>query len=241
MTSQIPQSSQAGPASARNAAPAAVPQPSSGSAAPVSNPLRAGLARHFTTAQLQRLASVPVGVAGAGGLGSNTAMLLARSGVERLLLVDDDVVEASNLNRQLYWPRHLGRPKVGALAELLRELNPAIRVEPLRLRLGPDTMAPLLRRCPLWVEALDTAETKALFVQRALLAGCRVASASGMAGLGGAPMHKRRLGDLVVVGDFQSDVADAPPLAPRVTQAAALLADAILEFILGPDTGGQRR
>ena len=86
--------------------------------------------------------------------------------------------------------------------------------------------------CPIWVEALDAADTKTLLVERALTAGRRIASASGVAGVGGAPMRRRRLGNLVLVGDFETDVADAPPLAPRVTQAAALLADAVLEFIL---------
>ena len=47
-------------------------------------------------------------------------------------------------------------------------------------------------------------------------------------------MGKRQLGNLVLVGDFSTDVMLAPPLAPRVTEAAALLADAVLEMVLGP-------
>ena len=179
--------------------------------------LREGLRRHFTPEQLARLGRARVGIAGAGGLGSNAALMLARSGVEDFLLIDHDVVE---------------RPtKVEALAELLRELNPHIRLELAPLRLDAATLPGLLPSCPIWVEAVDAPETKTLLVERALLAGLRVASASGMAGVGGPPMGRRRLGNLTLVGDFQSDVANAPPLAPRVTQAAALLADAALEFI----------
>lgn len=194
--------------------------------------LRAGLARYFSEEQLARLRAARVGIAGAGGLGSNVALMLARSGVEDMLIIDHDVVDASNLNRQQFWPRHVGRPKVEALAELLRELNPHIRLELLNARLDAATLPPLLPACPIWVEALDAADTKTLLVERALIAGRRVASASGVAGVGGPLMGRRRLGDLVLVGDFQTDVAVAPPLAPRVTQAAALLADAVLEFIL---------
>ena len=194
--------------------------------------LREGLARYFSPDELARLAAARVGIAGAGGLGSNVALMLARSGVEDMLIIDHDVVDASNLNRQQFWPRHVGRPKVEALGELLRELNPHIRLELVNARLEEATLPGLLPACPLWVEALDAADTKTLLVERALTSGRRIASASGVAGFGGAPMRRRRLGNLVLVGDFATDVADAPPLAPRVTQAAALMADTVLEWIL---------
>ena len=57
------------------------------------------------------LSKACVGIAGLGGLGSNIAMMLARSGIGRLLLIDFDVVEPSNLNRQHYMVSHLGMPK----------------------------------------------------------------------------------------------------------------------------------
>ena len=197
------------------------------------NVLRHGLARYLSQEQLQCLRQVRIGVAGAGGLGSNAALMLVRSGVGKLLLLDDDVVDASNLNRQQYWPRHVGQPKVEALADLLRELDPDLDLDARRLRLTADNLPHLLPLCPIWVEALDGAEDKRLLVEGALLAGLRVASASGMGGWGGPAMGKRCLGNLVLVGDFTTDILQAPPLAPRVTQAAALLADAVLEMLLG--------
>ncbi len=196
------------------------------------NLLRQGLGRYLTEAQTAAVRRARVGVAGAGGLGSNAALMLARSGVEDFLLVDDDCVDASNLNRQQYWPRHVGMPKVEALKELLLELNPSARVETLRLRLTEETTPEIVQTRPLWLEALDGARDKRFFVEAALSAGARAASASGMGGYGREPLGRRRLGRLVVVGDFVTDVADAPPLAPRVTEAAALLADAVLEWIL---------
>lgn len=214
----------------RNGAPS-LPASDAGQPEPA-NPLHAGLARYLSPEQLQRLRHVRVGVAGAGGLGSNAALMLARSGVEHFLLLDDDVVEASNLNRQQFWPRHLGRPKVEALAELLRELNPAISIDARPVRLSPVNLPELLPLCPIWLEALDAPEAKTMLVEAALLQGAHIASASGMGGYGGPPMQKRHLGRLTLVGDFSTDVLMAPPLAPRVTEAAALLADAVLEFVL---------
>lgn len=199
----------------------------------MTNPLYEGLGRYFSLEQLNVLRAAKVGIAGAGGLGSNAALMLVRSGVGHITLVDDDVVDASNLNRQQYWPRHVGSSKVEALSELLLELNPQLSVETHKLRITADTLPGILPACPIWVEAFDSPDDKSMFVEGALLAGHKVTSASGMGGYGGAPMSRRNLGNLILVGDFTTDILMAPPLAPRVTEAAALLADAVLEMLLG--------
>lgn len=197
------------------------------------NSFAEGLTRYLSQPQLHALAAVRVGLAGCGGLGSNVAMLLARSGVQHFVLVDDDTVDASNLNRQHYFPAHVGRPKVEALAEQLSALNPCSEALCCHLRLSADTLPDMLPRADLWVEAFDDAGMKRRFVEACLAVPCFVASASGIAGFGGPPMQKRKLGQkLVLVGDFSTDIATAPPLAPRVMQAAALQADAVLEYIL---------
>jgi molybdopterin/thiamine biosynthesis adenylyltransferase len=82
--------------------------------------------------RLLRLAGSSVGLLGVGGLGSQVAHVLAAAGVGRIVLCDRDVVELSNLNRQLYDTEDLGRSKVEAAAERLRRLRPGIVVEPLR-------------------------------------------------------------------------------------------------------------
>ncbi len=69
-------------------------------------------------------AAAKVAVAGLGGLGSNIAVMLARSGIGKLLLVDFDVVDVTNLNRQMYFIPQLGKPKAEALPELLGQINP---------------------------------------------------------------------------------------------------------------------
>ena len=191
-----------------------------------------GVLSSFTPEQKQRLHSARVGIAGAGGLGSNVAMMLARSGVGRLLIVDGDRVEPSNLNRQHYFPVHVGRPKVEALAEQLLSLNPDMDVDARVMWLDKDNIPAMLEKAELWIEALDGAELKALFASLALSSARPVVCASGMGGIGGRSMKRRRMGPLTVVGDFCSDVADHPPLAPRVMQCAAMQADAALEWLL---------
>lgn len=199
------------------------------------NQLRLGLTRHFTEEQLDRLCRARVGIAGAGGLGSNAAMLLARCGVENMVVIDHDHVEASNLNRQHYWPGQIGMAKVNALAGYLLALNPDMQLTVKNITLNTSNLPGILPLAGIWVEALDQPEDKKLFVEAALGAGCQVAAASGIAGYGGPPLAKKRLGSLTIVGDFATSINSAPPLAPKVAQAAAMLADCVLEFILESD------
>ncbi len=198
--------------------------------------LTQGLEKYLLPEELQKLHAACVGIAGVGGLGSNVAMLLARSGVRQFVLIDDDVVEASNLNRQQYFPRHVGMRKVDAMEEILLQLCPHIHCEKRCLRLDNQNIASVLETSALWVEALDDAVSKRLFVEHALFQGHFTVSASGIAGCGGPPMQKKNLGRyLVIVGDFTSDIATLPPLAPRVMQAAAMQADVMLARILEQD------
>ena len=194
--------------------------------------LTKGLSRYLGREALAKLGALTVGVAGCGGLGSNAAMMLARTGFRRFLLVDFDAVEASNLNRQQYFPDDIGMPKAEALAAHLRRLCPAIDVAALLERMTDQTADGMVARADFWLECFDAPESKRLVAERALLAGKRVFSASGMGGFGGPAMRRRDVGLLTVVGDFASDIADHPPLAPRVTQAAAMMADAVVEWVL---------
>lgn len=199
------------------------------------SPLREGLGRYLRPDQLDCLARATVGIAGAGGLGSNIAMMLARSGVGHLVIADFDRVEKSNLNRQHYWPKQLDALKVEALAENLRELDPAIKLRIFPDCLDENNLDDVLATAPLWAEALDMAQAKALFVEKALLAGHRVVAASGICGIGGKALQTRSMGRLLLVGDFETGAECAPPMAPRVTQAAAIMADVILGWLLEED------
>lgn len=190
---------------------------------------------HVGDARTQRLMTAKVGLIGAGGLGSNCALLLARCGIRDFVLADHDVVSVSNLNRQAYAPNQVGLCKVRALADVLRfwlnDSTPAPQITLHSRRVASEDMA-LFDGCDVVVEAVDDAVTKKELVQALLDAGHTVVSASGMAGWG-HDMSRKRMGRLSVVGDFSRAVGpDAPPMAPRVVMAAAMQADEVIWRLL---------
>lgn len=104
-----------------------------------------------------RLHRAAVLVAGCGGLGGHIVEELARLGVGRLVIVDPDVFDATNLNRQILASMEtLGRAKVEVAAERIASINPATLVEIHRLRLGAANAEPLLRKVDLAADALDS-------------------------------------------------------------------------------------
>jgi molybdopterin/thiamine biosynthesis adenylyltransferase len=103
-----------------------------------------------------RLRSATVCVAGVGGLGSVAAMQLAAMGVGHLRLVDYDVVERSNLQRQhLYDVSALGYPKVEVAARRLSEMNPYIKIEPLPLAIAAHNAEEIIEGVDVVVDGLD--------------------------------------------------------------------------------------
>ena len=96
-----------------------------------------------------------VGIAGLGGLGSNLAIFLARLGVGHLILVDFDVVDITNLNRQHYTMKDLGIPKTLALVEQLEAINPYLTYETYTERVVPSNVERLFSGCDVVVEAFD--------------------------------------------------------------------------------------
>lgn len=198
------------------------------------NPFIEGLKRYFTEAQLQAIGKEVVAVAGAGGLGSNCAMLLARSGFTNFIIVDMDRLEASNLNRQNYTLSQVGEYKVDALAMNLRSINPDVNVEVHAERLTKNSMKELFAKADILVEAFDNPEMKVAFAE-CFASGSRLAvSASGIAGYGNCDaIETKKMGEsFYIVGDGATGINQAPPLAPRVATAAAKQADIVLAHVL---------
>lgn len=105
----------------------------------------------------QRLARATIVIVGAGGLGAPAALYLAAAGVGRLVLVDPDVVELSNLQRQvLYTTADIGCVKVEAAARALGALDPAVRIVPRAVALGPDTAGDLLDGADVVLDGTDS-------------------------------------------------------------------------------------
>ena len=192
------------------------------------------LAAHLSPAQRTALAAARIGIAGAGGLGSNVAFMLARSGVGRLVVADHDTVCLSNLNRQAFALEHLGRPKALALKEALLKVRPDISVDAHVLRLTRTNINTTFSDCGIVIEAVDDPALKRSLIETLLENGHSVIAASGMAGWGGPPMKRRDMGRLIVAGDLINEISpERPPMAPRVIMAAAMQADAALSLILG--------
>ena len=190
--------------------------------------------------QRARLAASSVAIIGCGGLGSNVAAMLLRSGVRALTLIDFDRVEESNLNRQLFFRDQLGRPKTEALAETLLRIDPGARLTLVTECVTADNLVGFLGKADVIVEAVDGADTKAMIVGACMdsLPGVPLVTASGLAGLDSANaiVTERMADDLYLVGDLTSDVRDGLPLfASRVMVAAAHQAHAAIRRLLGFD------
>ncbi len=183
-----------------------------------------------------RFSAAAVAVCGLGGLGSHIAGCLARAGVGRLILIDFDRVDLTNLHRQQYKASQVGRYKTEALAENLREAAPYLSLELRTVRLTAENVPSLLEGADVICEALDEAAAKAMLVNTVLeqLPEKYLVAASGMAGLGSAnAIHTRRLtGRFYLCGDGVSDVADGIGLvAPRVALCAAHQAHMVLRIL----------
>ena len=184
-----------------------------------------------------KLRGAKVAVAGLGGLGSNIAVMLARSGIGELLLVDFDVVDVTNLNRQMYFISQLGKPKAEALPEILRQINPYLTYKSVCVKVTPENVKELFYEYPIVCEAFDKPDQKAMLV-RELLTQCpktTVVSGNGMAGYGDTNeiRTQQMMGRLYVCGDQSTDVGNGIGLiAPRVAACAAHEANKVLQLIM---------
>lgn len=195
------------------------------------------LVQHLSLGQRAALQAARIGIAGAGGLGSNVACMLARSGIGHLVIADHDIVCLSNLNRQAFGPEHLDQPKAFALQDILLRIRPDIDIDARLLRLTAANIHEIFKVCDIVIEAVDDPALKRTLIEALLESGHTVIAASGMAGWGGPPMKRRDMGSLIVAGDFINEISTTrPPMAPRVTMAAAMQADAVLSLILGENS-----
>lgn len=189
-------------------------------------------------ADLQRkFSSACVAVCGLGGLGSNVAVSLARSGVGTLLLIDFDKVDMSNLHRQQYAVSQLGMCKTDAMKQTLAEIAPYCNVITHTVKLKEDNLS-LIADCDVVCECFDNTEYKALLVNGVseYYPEKYIVAASGMSGLHtGNTIQTKKFGKrLYICGDGTSDVADDGTLfAPRVMLCAAHQANTVLRIIAG--------
>ena len=200
------------------------------------NEFEKALSRYLTDEQLNRIRSMKVGIAGAGGLGSNCATALVRTGFRNIKIVDFDVVDHSNLNRQFYFLEQAGQAKVEALRDNLNLINPAVNIEIAQIRIEAENVGELFADCDVVVEAFDKAEYKKLIVETYINSSKLLVSASGLAGWGNSDrisVHRIKE-NFYIIGDLVTGIGPSvPPLAPCVFIAAAKQADVVLSYALG--------
>ncbi len=181
-----------------------------------------------------KIQKAKIGISGLGGLGSNCAANLVRSGFKKLKLIDFDKVDHSNLNRQYYFFDQVNMLKTQALSINLKRINPNIKLELLAIKIQPDNVLELFADCDIVVEAFDKAEYKSMLVSKILPSGKLLVCASGIAGIGNSDLitvHWMKK-NLAVVGDLTSEVKGSYPISPKVNIAAAKQADIVLEYTL---------
>src|SRR5579875_2227840 len=127
----------------------------------------------------QRLLDAKVLLLGAGGLGSPAALYLAAAGVGTLGIVDDDVVDLSNLQRQvIHSSLRIGQPKVDSAQETITALNPDVKVEKHPVRLGAANIMEILPGYDVIVDGLDNFPTRYLLNDASVRLGIPVVSAA---------------------------------------------------------------
>ena len=183
-----------------------------------------------------KFSSATVAICGLGGLGSNIAISLARAGVGKLILIDFDKVDITNLHRQQYKATQIGLNKTDALFENLREIAPYVELETHTERITEENAAGMLQGADIICEAFDSAECKAMLVNLVLetMPDKYIVVASGMAGMGSAnTIQTRKVSKrFFICGDGESDVSEAGSLvSSRVMLCAAHQAHTVLRIL----------
>lgn len=184
----------------------------------------------------KNFSSATVAICGLGGLGSNIAILLARAGIGKLILIDFDKVDISNLHRQQYKASQIGMNKTDALRENLLEIAPYVALEMHTTCVTEENATHLLQGADIICEAFDNAEAKAMLTNQVLetMPDKYIVAASGMAGFGSANAIKTRkvMNRFYLCGDEQSDVeTEGSLVASRVMLCSAHQAHTVIRIL----------
>ena len=193
-------------------------------------------ARH-TPKVYDKMKNATVGIAGLGGLGSNIAISLARMGIGHLILIDFDIVEPSNLNRQSYYINHLGMLKCIAMKSQIEQINPFIKVTAVNEYLTENNACLILKDCDIICEAFDNPNCKAMLVNEILekLPDTPLVCSSGMAGYESSNTIRTTnpIKNLYICGDGENGAEIGRGLmAPRVQICAGHQANMAVRLLL---------
>lgn len=184
-------------------------------------------------------------IVGVGGLGCPAVLALARAGIGTIGLCDDDLVDATNLHRQLLFDEaDVGKPKVGAARAALARLFPGVRTEPVGARLLPENATDTVRGWDVVLEGSDNFPTKFLAADACRIAAVPVVHAAAVRWHGtalaigphGRPCYRCLFED--IPHEHAPNCAEAGVMGPVVGVVAALQADLALGVVDGKDVAG---
>lgn len=177
-----------------------------------------------------------IGIAGAGGLGSNAAIALARAGIGKLIIADHDRIEMSNLNRQQYFWVQIGKVKVRALLENLKKISPFSEYVGHHVRLTRKNIPRIFKTVNVMIEAFDLADQKEMLLEAWIshFPDKPIIMASGLSGFGkNQKLRTRRIGNVYICGDEESEAEEGiSPMAPRVGIVAGMQANLAVELLV---------
>lgn len=190
---------------------------------------------------IDKLKNARVAVLGLGGLGSNTAMNLARSGVGYIKLIDFDIVDPSNINRQNYFLDQIAMNKSDATLANLKRVNPYIKLEALKVYLDKSNYDKYLDDVDIIVEAFDNPVCKA-DLTRHFIENYKTSfndkyliTSSGMAGFYKSNIIKTKLlrERLYICGDFKNSAREFEGLmAPRVSIVSGHQSNCVIRILM---------
>ena len=186
------------------------------------------------------LSNSKIGIAGLGGLGSNIAMMLARTGISNMVIADMDHVDISNINRQNYYLGQIGERKTDAAETLLKDINPFMEIKKHHVRLDRSNIEDVFKGCEIVCEAFDLPSEKAMLINT-VLERCpvtKVVAGSGMAGYGRSnDIATKKIFDRLYICGDGIDMEDVKGglMAPRVAICAGHMANTVISLLLKGD------
>ncbi|MBT3756478.1 MAG: sulfur carrier protein ThiS adenylyltransferase ThiF [Candidatus Cloacimonetes bacterium] len=185
---------------------------------------------------VSKLQNSIIGIAGAGGLGSNIAVSLTRAGIGKLIISDFDKIEPSNLNRQQFFIDQIGTPKVIALLENLKKISRFTEYQVHEIKLNEENIPIIYKDVDILIEAFDKAEMKKTLIETWFMnyPNKPLIAASGLSGWGkNEILHTRKIDNLYICGDEETNLIEGiSPMAPRVGIVANMQANLVLELLL---------
>ncbi|MCX7821712.1 MAG: sulfur carrier protein ThiS adenylyltransferase ThiF [Brevinematales bacterium] len=171
-----------------------------------------------------------IGIAGVGGIGSNVILHLVRAGVKNFRVVDFDVVQPSNLNRQFYFIDQIGMSKVEAIKLNLMRIANGLDIISENKKLSEENIIETFKDCEIVVEGFDNEFDKTMLIRMLFDSKKLIVSANGVAGIDTSSIIVKNIsGNIFIVGDFSTDIKNSKLYSHKVSHIASLMAEIVLK------------